>query len=116
MFLPKIYNGKNRTFFFASVDKTFLHLKGHSVFSVPTQAMRNGNFGEDPSTVANGMYDPYSTVGPTAEGLFQRTAFGTPLVPNGCLNTVIAASGTPTCRFATQLSRPAASIRLRCSF
>lgn len=103
VFLPKIYNGKNRTFFFASVDKTFLHLKGHSVFSVPTQAMRNGNFGEDPSTVANGMYDPYSTVGPTAEGLFQRTAFGTPLVPNGCLNTVIAASGTPTCRFATQL-------------
>ena len=81
MSFPKIYNGKDKTFFFASVDKTILHLSGQQVFSVPTQAMRNGDFSEDPSSAAYGIYDPYSTVGPNANGTFQRTAFGTPLVP-----------------------------------
>ncbi len=101
--LPKLYNGKNKTFFFVSVDKTILHLSGQQVFNVPTQAMRNGDFSEDPSSANYGIYDPYSTVGPNANGTFQRTAFGTPLVPNGCLNTVIAASSTPTCQFSTQI-------------
>ena len=101
--LPKIYNGKDKTFFFFSLDKTILHLDGQSVFSVPTQAMRSGNFSEDPSSVSNGIYDPYSTVGPNANGQFQRTAFGTPLVANGCLNTVIQASSSPTCQFSTQI-------------
>ncbi|HEV2495321.1 MAG TPA: carboxypeptidase-like regulatory domain-containing protein [Terriglobia bacterium] len=65
------------------------------------------------SVVQNGMWDPSSTVGPDVNGLFQRTAFGTP-VPrnpfgaNGCLNTSVeagAAMATPvvTCNFATQL-------------
>jgi hypothetical protein len=101
--IPKLYNGKDKTFFFASVDKTILHLSGQQVFSVPTQAMRNGDFSEDPSSAAYGIYDPYSTVGPNANGTFQRTAFGTPLVPNGCSNTVIDASPTPTCQFSTQI-------------
>ena len=101
--IPKIYHGKDKTFFFVSFDHTLLHLDGNSVFSVPTQAMRGGDFSEDPSSAAYGIYDPYSTVGPTANGTFQRTAFGTPLVANGCLNTVIEASSTPTCNFSTQI-------------
>jgi hypothetical protein len=101
--IPKLYNGKDKTFFFASVDHTVLHLTGQSVFSVPTQAMRTGDFSEDPSSSAYGIYDPYSTVGPNADGTFQRTAFGTALVPNGCTNTVIESSATPTCQFSTQI-------------
>jgi len=101
--IPKIYNGKDKTFFFVSVDHTILHLMGSGVFSVPTQAMRNGDFSEDPNSVAHGIFDPYSTVGPNANGTFQRTAFGTPLVPNGCLNTVIDSSATPTCQFSTKI-------------
>jgi hypothetical protein len=103
LIIPKLYNGKDKTFFFASVDRSILHLSGQQVFSVPTQSMRTGDFSEDPSTKAYGMYDPYSTVGPNSSGTFQRTAFGTPLVANGCLNTVIAASSSPTCQFATQI-------------
>lgn len=101
--IPKLYNGKDRTFFFFSFDHTLLHLSGQQVFSVPTQAMRNGNFSEDPNTSLYGIYNPYSSAGPTASGTFQRTAFGTPLVSNGCLNTVIEASSSPTCKFATQI-------------
>ena len=50
--IPKLYNGRDKTFFFVSVDHTILHLMGDSVFSVPTQAMRSGNFSEDPSSAA----------------------------------------------------------------
>jgi hypothetical protein len=101
--IPKLYHGKDRTFLFVSFDHTLLHLTGDSVFSVPTAAMRSGNFSEDPSSVNYGIYDPYSTVGPSANGTFQRTALGNPLVANGCLNTVIEASSTPTCQFSTQI-------------
>jgi hypothetical protein len=105
--LPKIYNGKNRTFFFFSLDHQILHLNGHQVFSVPTARMRNGDFSEDPSSANYGIWDPYSTVGPDANGLFTRTAFGTP-VPgnpfggNGCSNAAVQ-SGKPTCNFSTQI-------------
>ena len=101
--IPHLYNGHDKTFFFVSLDKTILHLTGTSVFTVPTAAMRSGDFSEDPNAATFGIWDPMSTTGPDASGLFQRTAFGTPLVPNGCLNTVVEASTTPSCQFATQI-------------
>jgi hypothetical protein len=106
--IPHLYNGKNRTFFFFSGDVTILHLLGEKVFSVPTALERTGNFSEDLNVVTNGLWNPYSTVGPDPQtGLFQRTAFGTP-VPgnpfgaNGCLNTAVE-SGAKTCNFSTQI-------------
>jgi hypothetical protein len=109
--LPKIYNGRNKTFFFFSLDHQILHLNGRRVYNVPTARMRNGDFSEDPSSVDNGIWDPYSTVGPDANGLFLRRAFGTPVPGNpfgndGCLNTAVedgASRGVPTCNFATQI-------------
>jgi hypothetical protein len=101
--IPHLYNGHDKTFFFASLDKTVLHLNGTQVFTVPTAAMRAGNFSEDPNAVNFGIWNPWSTTGPNSSGLFQRTAFGTPLVPNGCLNTVVESSTTPTCQFSTQI-------------
>jgi hypothetical protein len=111
--LPKIYNGKNKTFFFVSVDQQVLHLDGSQVFTVPTPLMRQGNFSEDPSTVNGGLWNPYSTVGPNSSGLFTRTAFGTPVAGNpygagGCTNTAVeagAASGQPTCNFSSQIPK-----------
>jgi len=69
--------------------------------------MRNGDFSEDPSSVNYGIWDPYSTVGPDANGLFSRTAFGTPIPGNpfgaeGCSNAAVE-SGKPTCNFSTQI-------------
>jgi hypothetical protein len=109
--IPHLYNGKNRTFFFFSSDTSILHLKGNNVFTVPTAQMRQGNFSEDPNVVQYGIWDPNSTAGPDVNGLYQRTAFGTP-VPgnpfgaNGCLNTSVetgAGQGVKTCNFATQV-------------
>jgi len=79
--LPKIYNGKNRTFFFFSFDHQILHLAGSQVFSVPTARVRQGDFSEDPSITSNGVWDPYSTQGPTSSGLFNRTQFPTSQIP-----------------------------------
>ncbi|MGI9071567.1 MAG: carboxypeptidase regulatory-like domain-containing protein [Bryobacteraceae bacterium] len=86
VWIPKIYNGRNKTFFFFSLDQTVLHLLGNKVFSVPTALMRQGNFSEDPSVVSNGIYNPYSTVGPDSSGVFHRQPF---LNPNGSLATAI---------------------------
>jgi len=109
--IPHLYNGKNRTFFFFSADYSILHLLGNKVFTVPTALERTGDFSEDPYVVANGLWNPYSTVGPDAQGLFQRTAFGTPVPGNpsgadGCLNSSVeagAAQGISTCNFSPQV-------------
>ncbi len=104
--LPHLYNGKNKTFFFFSWDVQRLHLLGNrAVFSVPTALMRQGNFSEDPNVVSNGLWNPYTTVGPNAQGGFERMAFGTPAPgdPNGCLATHVEASGGSSCTFANQI-------------
>jgi hypothetical protein len=102
--IPPLYNGRDKTFFFFSLDQTILHLNGTRVFSVPTAMMRQGNFSEDPNAANFGIWNPWSTTGPNSSGLFQRTALGTPLVPNGCTNTVVDANpGVRTCNFSTQI-------------
>jgi hypothetical protein len=86
VWIPKVYNGRNRTFFFFSYDKTILHLFGNQVFTVPTPLMRQGNFNEDPNVASNGLFNPYSTVGPNSSGVFQRTAFPNGQIPASMLD------------------------------
>ncbi len=73
--IPHLYNGKNKTFFFFSYDQQILHQAGQNVFTVPTPLMRQGNFSEDPNVAQYGIYDPYTTGGPDANGLFARQPF-----------------------------------------
>jgi Carboxypeptidase regulatory-like domain len=112
--LPKIYNGKNKTFFFVSTDSQILHvLNNNAVFTVPTPLERQGNFSEDPNVVANGLWNPYSTTGPNSSGVFTRTAFGSPVSGNpygaaGCTNTAVeagTAGGFKTCNFSTLIPK-----------
>jgi len=91
VYLPHIYNGKNRTFFFASWDISLLHQRQNRILTVPLPAERNGDFRGDPRfasscgpadpTVTNCLYDPLTTTGPDAEGYFHRTPFATPVIP-----------------------------------
>jgi hypothetical protein len=106
--LPKIYNGKDKTFFFFSWDARILHLLGNQTFTVPTPLMRQGNFSEDPNSAQYGIWDPVTSIGPASDGTFARSAFGTPLVPNGCTGQIVAASGG-----GTTASNPTSST---CSF
>ena len=107
VYIPHIYNGKNRTFFFFSYDQSILHLEGTQVFSVPTPLMRTGDFSEVPNITQYGIYNPYSSVGPDSNGIFARSAFGTPITPNGCTGSIVGGLAVnptaATCNFATQI-------------
>jgi hypothetical protein len=95
--IPHVYDGKNKTFFFFSLDATILHQSGNNAFTVPTALMRQGNFSEDPNVVSNGIYDPYTTAGPDVNGLFSRAQF---LNPDGTMATSIPANRLdPTAMF-----------------
>ena len=100
--LPHIYDGRNRTFFFFAFDASILHLNGNQTFTVPTPLMRTGNFSEDPNVAQNGIYDPYTSAGPDVNGLFDRSAFGTPSAadPIGCLASHISASNGASCNIS----------------
>ncbi|HEV2272641.1 MAG TPA: TonB-dependent receptor [Acidobacteriaceae bacterium] len=75
--LPKLYNGKNRTFFFMDYEgfrsSTQLFILGN----VPTLRMRNGDFGETAP-----IYDPLTTrPNPNVPGGFLRTQFPNNQIP-----------------------------------
>jgi len=107
VYIPHVYNGKNRTFFFFSYDRSILHLEGTQALTVPTALMRTGNFSEVPSFAQLGIYNPYSTVGPDSVGNFARSAFGTPITPGGCTGSIVGGLAVnptaATCNFSVQI-------------
>ena len=61
--LPRIYNGKNRTFFFFAYEGTRRLSNALVNFSIPTVAMRNGDFSglKDAAGRLLTLYDPNTT-------------------------------------------------------
>src|SRR5437660_3793337 len=95
--VPHVYDGKNKTFFFFSIDATILHQSGNNAYTVPTPLMRQGDFSEDPNVVSNGIFDPNTTNGPQPDGTFLRTQFTN---PDGTMATSIPANRLdPTAMF-----------------
>jgi hypothetical protein len=63
VYIPKLYNGKNKTFWFFSWESSRL-IQGNTLqMYVPTQAMRDGNLGglQTAGGQAITIYDPWST-------------------------------------------------------
>jgi hypothetical protein len=87
--IPKVYDGKNRTFFFASWDVSLLHARKVATYTVPTMLERAGNFSEFPNIRQYGLFDPLTTKYNAANGTFVRQPF---LNPDGTLSTSIPAS------------------------
>lgn len=75
--IPRIYNGRNRTFFFFSYDGSRWLRNNPTNDTVPTVRMRNGDFGE----VSQRVYDPAS-----AAAAAQRTPFPNNAVPQSRFN------------------------------
>lgn len=63
VFIPKVYNGRNRTFWYAtySKDKRPIAITGTPVSTLPTALMKQGNFSELPASQI--IYDPLTTSG-----------------------------------------------------
>jgi hypothetical protein len=91
--IPKVYNGRNRTFWFFSWESQRNLSSSSSYYTVPTQAMRNGDFSN--LVNANGqqinIYDPFSTDPKT----YQRSQFAY----NGVPNTINPALESPTAKY-----------------
>ena len=88
VYLPKIYNGKNRTFFFADYAG-LREVRGQTfVNSVPTTRVRNGDFSQ--YTNASGqlipIYDPLTTR--VVNGVIVRDQFPGNIIPASRINPV----------------------------
>ncbi|MDE1175739.1 MAG: TonB-dependent receptor [Edaphobacter sp.] len=73
VWLPKIYDGRNKTFFTFGWEATRNTSNAFTTATVPTTLMRQGVFTE----ALNPIYDPYSTVGSTRQLLAPACVAGT---------------------------------------
>jgi len=96
IFMPKVYNGKDKSFWFMAYERYSLAQAAAEIVSVPSAAMRGGDF----SNLINGnglqvLYDPAtttansacpvpsSTTGATENNQYCRTAFSNNQIPIG---------------------------------
>jgi hypothetical protein len=89
--LPKLYDGRNKTFFFAS-GEWFRNRVGASSgrFSIPTSEMFNGDFRNwvDNTGRRLPIYDPATTLSNPAGTGFVRTPFADNLIPQSRFATI----------------------------
>jgi len=83
--IPKLYNGKDKTFFFANAEIVNLRRSLFRTFSVPTAQMRTGNLSEATSDI----FDPATTrPNPDLAGRYLRTPFPGRTIPASRTNAV----------------------------
>ena len=89
MYIPKLYNGRNKTFFFMAYEHYKDQVAATSYFSVPQPEMLNGDFSN--LVAQNGskitVYDPTTGVLNSA-GTWVRTAFPGNLIPANRLDPI----------------------------
>ncbi len=82
VYIPKLYNGRNRTFFFFSYEGGREGNGQSTTTSVPTARMRNGDFSEVPATIFN----PFSVR--TINGVPTRDPFPGNIIPQSLQDPV----------------------------
>jgi hypothetical protein len=84
--IPKLYNGRNRTFFWLAWEGYDDTQSNTSQFTTPTALERVGNFSQSrtPGGALNLIYDPLSTV--CAGSACTRQPFAGNIIPNNQLN------------------------------
>jgi hypothetical protein len=95
VWIPKVYNGKNKTFFFVDFEWIQQNSNGFEQYIVPTQTERQGNLSDvylggsgttNPTPIQ--IYDPDSTTFDPISGAYTRTAFNGNIIPANRLNPV----------------------------
>ncbi len=81
--IPKIYNGRNKTFFFASTEGYLEAQPASGSYAVPTPAELSGNF----SAAGKTIYDPQTNVA-GANGSVTRSPFPGNVIPPTRINPV----------------------------
>jgi len=95
VYLPKIYDGRNRTFWFVAWEGARLVQGTNQNFGVPTMAMRQGDFSD--LVLSDGtrpvLYDPWSTG--TKEENYARVPFS----DGGVLNKIPLSRLSPVAKY-----------------
>ncbi len=90
VWFPKVYNGRNKTFFFFDMEWIKDNRNSVQNYIVPTMDQRKGNLstliGSDGNPIT--VYDPNSTTLDAATGAYTRTAFAGNIIPANRLNPV----------------------------
>lgn len=87
VFIPKLYDGRNRTFFMFGWEEIHNEAPAPSYISVPTALERQGNFSQSFNGNPLPIYDPLTTVSNGAGG-YTRTAFPNNTIPTNRLDPV----------------------------
>jgi Carboxypeptidase regulatory-like domain/TonB dependent receptor len=95
VYIPKVYDGRNKTFFYFTSDNDLRPLSPASIVNtVPTAQMTKGDF----SQISQLIYDPATTIGSGATAT--RTPFANNLIPTNRFskisNNIIPAIPGPT--------------------
>lgn len=94
VYIPHVYNGHNKTFFFFNWEHQIDHSPANYTGTVPTTQQRAGDFSQ---TLTNSgqlikIYDPASTVpDPTSPGNYTRSAFLNNQIPASRISPMTAA-------------------------
>ncbi len=95
VFIPKIYNGKNKTFFFVNYEGFRLRQGASYTQTVPTAAERTGDLSALAAAQGVNIYDPLTTCGSGAPGapacgpgqkVGDRTQFPGNVIPQSRIN------------------------------
>ena len=98
MVIPKIYNGRNKTFFFANLELDRNFTVGTGYQTMPTTAERTGDFSQalvqktlgtninGGAILQNMIFDPNTNT--TVNGQITRTPFPGNVIPTSRLNAV----------------------------
>ncbi|MEX2260395.1 MAG: TonB-dependent receptor [Bryobacteraceae bacterium] len=91
VFIPKLYNGKNRTFFFNVYERRRQRSASSRFMTLPTREQMDGDFSQtfNASGQLRVIHDPFSTVpDPARPGQFLRTPFGGNRIPAARMDPV----------------------------
>ena len=88
VYLPKLYNGKNKTFFVFAVERLIEKQAKQQAYTVPDASMLAGNFSfAGKGVTANPLYDPLTTT-QLANGTWTRTPIPGNLIPTNRIDPV----------------------------
>ena len=93
--IPHLYNGKSKTFFFVSEQSTRQPGTSTPTFSVPTDAMKQGNFAGYTNGASNGVGAPVTIFDPLTAGTDSSCPSGQPT----CFRQAFAGNRVPVSRF-----------------
>ena len=99
VYIPKVYDGRDKTFFFYSFEQNRLSIKNGATYTLPSAALQSGNFTQflgDPSLMSQICYNPDDPSTCGFDPLGNRLVPGTIYDPSTTQTVTRNVHGVPT--------------------